>query len=111
METIRKLRGRGQPCLKGKSFEAFSLLGLLVALVITSVLMFIALPDLMPLISKAKSFMERGNANYKIEKVNENGFRAKVYVVIDLDGDEKYYAWQATIRPGLQTRNYSRNPI
>ena len=55
MRTIQKLLRRGRHDLKGKSFAAFSLPELLVVLVIIGILVLIALPNLMPLISKAKS--------------------------------------------------------
>ena len=55
MRTIQKLLKRGRHDLKGKSFAAFSLPELLVVLVIIGILVLIALPNLMPLISKAKS--------------------------------------------------------
>ena len=55
MKTIQKLLKRKRRDLKSKSFAAFSLPELLVVLVIIGILVLIALPNLMPLISKAKS--------------------------------------------------------
>ena len=55
MKTIQKLLKRKRRDLKSKSFGAFSLPELLVVLVIIGILVLIALPNLMPLISKAKS--------------------------------------------------------
>ena len=55
MRTIQKLLGRKRRDLGNKSFAAFSLPELLVVLVIIGILVLIALPNLMPLISKAKS--------------------------------------------------------
>ena len=55
MKTIQKLLKRKRRDLKSKSFAAFSLPELLVVLVIIGILLLIALPNLMPLISKAKS--------------------------------------------------------
>ena len=55
MKTIQKLSKQKRRDLESKSFAAFSLPELLVVLVIIGILVLIALPNLMPLISKAKS--------------------------------------------------------
>lgn len=77
---------------------------MLVVLVIIGILVLIALPNLMPLISKAKAMeaqqqplvTEEGNANYRIEIVEagESGFKAHAISVVDFDKDGQYNTWE-----------------
>ena len=110
------------PSLVYPRLRAFSLPELLVVLVIIGILVLIALPNLMPLISRAKATeaqqqltflhtlqksnfytysrysasLEGGRANYLIEIVEatEHGFRATATAVVDFDGDGTYNVWE-----------------
>ena len=109
---------------KRSRYNAFSLSELLIVLVIMGILVIIALPNLMPLISRAKAMeaqqqlafvhtlysdsleeigfeqqplvTDGGTANYLIEIIesSENGFVVRAVSVVDFDKDGIYNEWQ-----------------
>ena len=102
--------------------KALTLTELLVVMVIIGILVLLALPNLMPQVTKAKTmeakmqlkhvqrlqktfFMEQellvsesdeGQANYQIviEEASTSGFRAKATAVVDFDGDGIFDVWE-----------------
>ena len=112
------------PSLVFSRLRAFSLPELLVVLVIIGILVLIALPNLMPLISRAKATEAQQQLTYlhTLQKSNfytysrytpsldelgfeqsklvtdgeasEHGFRATATAVVDFDGDGTYNVWE-----------------